>query len=80
MTDIYDLFFLIEVRKLHIERTHVMEKMQKRNERFDIETLLKKLDATTNSTKWKSELAYLVNPLPDYNEVIKKIKMELSLP
>ncbi|MCL5412839.1 MAG: nucleotidyl transferase AbiEii/AbiGii toxin family protein [Candidatus Marsarchaeota archaeon] len=74
MRDIYDAYYLLVIRKLRYDEDMVVEKMHKRKERFDREALAEKLSAARNKMKWRSELAYIVNPLPDSTEAISELE------
>lgn len=78
MRDIYDLYFLIVMHKTKIDRSLILEKVKRRGENFQGEILQKKIREASNLMKWKSELSYLVNPLPDNMEVIKKLEELLN--
>ncbi len=79
MRDIYDSHYLLAVRKLVYDESLVVKKMHKRKERFSKEELKKKLDEAKNRMKWRSELAYIVNPLPDNIRIISELEEYLGL-
>ena len=53
--------------------------MLRRGETFKKTDLSKKLEEVSNKMKWKSELSYIVNPLPDNLEVRSKLQEALDL-
>lgn len=69
MRDIYDLYFLLHVRGAKFNEELVISKMEKRNESFDRNNLIRKISEANNKKRWKSELSYLVDPLPEISEV-----------
>ncbi len=79
MRDLYDLYYLLVIRKIKYDETLVEEKMRKRGEEFKSGALAEKLEIVKNKMKWRSELAYLVTPLPDNMEVAQKLKEALGL-
>ncbi len=79
MRDIYDIYYLLVLRKLKYDNKLVGEKMRKRGGTFNENVLAKKLDAARNKMEWKSELAYIVNTLPDNIEVVSKLDDALHL-
>lgn len=79
MRDVYDIYYLLAIRGLKYDQELVEEKMRRRMEAFKKEELAKKLEAARDKMKWRSELAYIVNPLPDNLEVVSKLKEALDL-
>lgn len=62
--DIYDLYFLLFLKKVKYDEPMVIEKMSRNGEMFDRKNLGKKIRVASSLMKWNSELSYLVNPLP----------------
>ena len=56
----------------------VREKMKKRKEHFDIDILKKKIKNASSLMKWKSELSYLTNPLPDNKIVVESLEAGIN--
>ena len=79
MRDIYDVYFLLVMRGLKFNESMVIEKMSRRKEIFDKEKLLASIDTALNRMKWRSELFYLVNPLPDNKTVVDSLETALGL-
>ncbi len=79
MRDIYDAYYLLVIRKLKYDEKLVAEKMRRRGEEFNMEGLAKKLEAAKSKTKWKSELAYIVDPLPDNFEAIQELENAIGM-
>jgi predicted nucleotidyltransferase component of viral defense system len=79
MRDIYDLYFLLVLRGVKPVESLFMDKMDRRGEKFDRQTLRFKIDEATNSMKWKSELSYLINPLPSNRDVVESLNAVLGL-
>lgn len=74
MRDIYDIYYLLIIKKVEYNEKLIKEKMQKRNEIFKKQEFIDKIDAAKNKMKWKSELSYLINPLPDNSQVVSELK------
>ena len=79
MRDVYDVYFLVAIKNVQYNEKMVIEKMLRRGEVFQKIDLIKKLGEVQNKMKWKSELAYIVNPLPDNLEVISMLEKILGL-
>ena len=79
MRDIYDVYYLLTIKNVKYDEALIKEKMLRRGEMFKKMDLGKKLEAISNKMKWKSELSYIVNPLPDNKEVISKLEEALDL-
>ena len=79
MRDVYDVYFLVAIKNVQYNEKMVIEKMLRRCEVFQKIDLIKKLGEVQNKMKWKSELAYIVNPLPDNLEVISMLEKILGL-
>ena len=79
MRDVYDVYFLVAIKNVQYNEKMVIEKMLRRGEVFQKIDLIKKLGEVQNKMKWKSELAYIVNPLPDNLEVISMLEKILDL-
>ncbi len=79
MRDIYDAYYLLIIRKLKYNETMVADKMRRRGETFDKKELAKRLETARNKMKWKSELSYIVNPLPDNLEVISELEKTVGI-
>jgi predicted nucleotidyltransferase component of viral defense system len=79
MRDIYDIYYLLVIKKLKYNEKLVEEKMRRRAETFKKEDLAKNLNTATSKMKWKSELAYLVDPLPDNLKVVSELKKIIGL-
>ena len=79
MRDVYDVYFLVAIKNVKYNEGMVIEKMLRRGEVFQKIDIIKKLGEVQNKMKWKSELAYIVNPLPDNLEVISKLEKILGL-
>ena len=79
MRDIYDIYYLLTIKNVKYEEKLVREKMMRRGETFKKTDLSKKLEEVSNKMKWKSELSYIVNPLPDNLEVRSKLEEALDL-
>jgi hypothetical protein len=78
MRDIYDVYYLLAIKKIAYDEKMLKEKMKKRGEQFRKEELLKKIELAGNKMKWRSELAYIVDPLPDNREVVSALKKFLG--
>ena len=78
MRDIYDLYFLLVIRGIKPNESLIREKMNKREEKFDDQKLHLKLNEALNQMKWKSELSYLINPLPDNKMVVEALESTLN--
>ena len=78
LRDIYDVYFLLLVRGLRYNESMVAEKMSRRKEIFDKEKLLSKINGALDRMKWRSELFYLVNPLPDSKVVVESLERALN--
>ncbi|MCI2413471.1 MAG: nucleotidyl transferase AbiEii/AbiGii toxin family protein, partial [Cuniculiplasma sp.] len=72
--DIYDLYFLLDIKKVKYDESLVIEKMNRRNEKFERNKLMEKIQIASSRMKWNSELSYLVNPLPDNLSVVKTLE------
>jgi hypothetical protein len=79
MRDIYDVYYLLKIKGLMYDEKLVVEKMTKRKEHFEKEELAKKISGAKDKMRWKSELAYLVDPLPDNAEVVSQLEMSLKI-
>lgn len=79
MRDIYDIYYLLTIKNVKYEEKLVKEKMLRRGETFKKTDLSKKLEEVSNKIKWKSELSYIVNPLPNNLEVRSKLEEALDL-
>ncbi len=79
MRDIYDVYYLLVIKKINYDEKLIKEKVGKRNEKFDKKTLKKKIETARDKMKWRSELAYTVNPLPENGEVIKQLTELMNL-
>lgn len=79
MRDIYDAYYLIQIRNVGYDKNLVEKKLAKRHEQFDEKRLGIKIEAALNKMKWKSELSYLVDDLPDNAEVVSKLKRAMGL-
>ncbi len=79
MRDIYDAYYLLVLRNIKYDEKLVEEKIKRRNSRFDKAAFAKKLEAARNKMKWKSELAYIVNPLPNNDEAISGLEKVVGL-
>ena len=79
MRDIYDIYYLLTIKNVKYDEELVREKMLRRGETFKKTDLSKKLEEVRNKMKWKSELSYIVNPLPDNLEVRSKLEEALDL-
>jgi predicted nucleotidyltransferase component of viral defense system len=79
MRDIYDLYFLLVLRGMKFNIQIVREKMKKRHETFDIEIFTIKLKKALNLMNWKSELSYLINPLPEGKIVVESLDTAIGL-
>ncbi len=77
--DIYDLYFLLFLKKVKYDEPMVIEKMSRRGEVFDRKKLGKKIRVASSLMKWNSELSYLVNPLPDNSSVVQALEEMLGL-
>ena len=77
--DIYDLYFLLFLKKVKYDESLVIEKMRRRNEKFEREKLMKRIQIASSLMKWKSELSYLINPLPDNLSVVSTLEDILEL-
>ena len=53
--------------------------MNRRNEKFERNKLMEKIQIASSPMKWNSELSYLVNPLPDNLTVVKTLENILEL-
>jgi hypothetical protein len=79
MRDIYDAYYLVEVKKIRYEKRLLLKKLEKRNEKFDDNILKQKIGIILNKMKWKSELSYLIENLPDNREVVSKLNHALGI-
>ena len=79
MRDTYDLYFLLVLRNMKFNIKIVNEKMRKRLETFDIDIFTTKLKKALNLMKWKSELSYLINPLPEGRIVAESLEAAIGL-
>ena len=77
--DIYDLYFLLLLKKVKYNESLVLEKMNRRGEEFDRNKLTEKIRKASSLMKWTSELSYLVNPLPDNSSVVQTLEEVLGL-
>lgn len=75
MRDIYDLYFLIKFYNLKPDIILINQKFQMRGEKFNVTDFLSNINSALNSAKWKEELSFLINPVPDINEVVKIINV-----
>ncbi len=74
MRDIYDLYFLLIIKGIEYDEAIVVKKMSRRKEIFDKDELLRRINEALNRVKWRSELSYLVNPLPDNKLVVESLR------
>jgi hypothetical protein len=72
--DIYDLYFLIKFHNLNPDIILINQKFEMRGNKFNRTDFLDIVSNELNSAKWKSELSFLINPVPNINEVIKIIQ------
>ncbi|MHB8395839.1 MAG: nucleotidyl transferase AbiEii/AbiGii toxin family protein [Thermoplasmataceae archaeon] len=79
MRDIYDIYYLLAMKNLKYDEKSVEEKMLRRGEVFKKTDLRRKLLEARSKMKWRSELAYIVNPVPDNLVVIKKLEETFGL-
>lgn len=79
MRDIYDAYYLLEIKKINYNDGIVATKLAKRHESFDKNKLKAKIDTTLNKMKWRSELSYLVDSLPENTEVVSRLNAVLGL-
>lgn len=79
MRDIYDIYYLLVIKNLKYDEKSVKEKMLRRGEVFAKIDIARRLDEARSKMKWRSELAYIVNPLPDNMEVVSKLEGALEL-
>ncbi len=79
MRDIYDLYFLLVIRGIKPDESMVKEKINRREEEFDSQMLHRKINGALNLMKWKSELSYLINPLPSNKMVVEGLVTALGL-
>ena len=79
MRDIYDAYYLVNIRKIKYDKKLLLKKLAKRNEAFDKRTLKEKIGSALNKMKWKSELPYLIEELPDNAAVVSKLNLALGL-
>ena len=79
MRDIYDIYYLLAIKNLKYDEKSVKEKMLRRGEVFAKTDIAGRLDEACSKMKWKSEPAYIVNPLPDNMEVVSKLEEALEL-
>ena len=73
MRDIYDLYFLIKFLNLQPDLKLINTKFDMRGNKFNSKDFLDTIGNALNSAKWKSELSFLISPLPDSKEVVKII-------
>ena len=79
MRDVYDTYYLLVVRNIRYDEKLLKEKMRRRNESFDKERLAKKLEDAKDRMKWRSELAYIVNQLPDNLKVVSELEEAMGI-
>lgn len=79
MRDIYDVYYLVEIKKIKYDKRLLLKKLSKRNEIFDEKVLKKKISSALNKMKWKSELSYLIEKLPDNEEVVARLNRALGI-
>ena len=72
-TNIYDLYFLIKFHNLQPDLKLINRKFDMRGNKFNSTDFLDNIGNALNSAKWKSELSFLISPLPDSKEVLKVI-------
>lgn len=72
MRDIYDLHYLLSVRGAKFDTDLVREKLRLRGSKYEPDTLRVKVEGVRNST-WRSELAYLVQPLVDSSKAVSEL-------
>ncbi|MCW6168447.1 MAG: nucleotidyl transferase AbiEii/AbiGii toxin family protein [Thermoplasmatales archaeon] len=77
--DIYDLYFLLFLKKVKYNEPLVIQKMSRRLEKFDRNKLREKIHIASSLMKWNSELSYLVNPLPDNLSVVRTLEEIIGL-
>lgn len=79
MRDIYDLYFMLVLRNMKPNLLLVTEKMKNRLEQFDLVVFRSKLREALNLMKWKSELSYLIHPLPENKIVVESLEAVLGV-
>ncbi len=79
MRDIYDTYYLIEIRNIKYKEDLVAKKLSKRHEKFDKKRLKARIEAAKDKMRWKSELSYLIDMLPDNIDVVSKLNKALDL-
>lgn len=79
MRDIYDLYFMVVLRNMKPNLSLVTEKMKKRLEQFNNVVFRSKLREALNLTKWKSELSYLIHPLPENKIVVESLEAVIGI-
>ena len=79
MRDIYDAYYLVAIRKIRYNEKLLLKKLEKRNEVFDKKALKEKISSALNKMKWKSELSYLIEDLPENVDVVSKLNLALGL-
>ena len=72
MRDIYDLHYLLAVRGAEFNTDLVREKLRLRGEVYEPNILRAKVKEVREST-WRSELAYLVQPLVDSRKAVSEL-------
>ncbi len=73
MRDIYDLYFLLHLKNIRLDKSLIIKKMKLRNEEFNNKKLLEKINNALKISTWKSELSYLINPLPDNKLIVENL-------
>jgi hypothetical protein len=79
MRDIYDAYYLVEIRKRKYDKKLLLKKLAKRNEEFDERIIKEKISSALNKMEWKSELSYLVKELPNNADVVSRLNVALGL-
>ncbi len=73
MRDIYDLYFLLSFKNIGLDKSLIIQKMELRNEEFNDKKLFEKINNALKISRWKLELSYLINPLPDNKIVVESL-------
>ena len=79
MRDIYDAYYLVEIRKIKYDKKLLLKKLAKRYEEFDERIIKEKISSALNKMEWKSELSYLVKELPNNADVVSRLNVALGL-
>ncbi len=67
--DLYYIYFLLKNKNIEFNKKIFMEKLEKREEYFSNEILIKNIYNITENA-WKEELGYIIKDLPGLNDVI----------